>query len=60
LLKNEGQDKTTLVVQYLICKTVSGTGQTEDKAHDKNWYFCPPPNHNTTFCLTYKLFKISK
>ena len=26
LLKNEGQDITTSVVQYLIYKTVSGTG----------------------------------
>jgi len=36
LLKNEGQDKTTPVVQCLICKTVSGTGQTEGKGQDKN------------------------
>jgi len=36
LLKNKGQDKTTSVVQCLIYKTVSGTGQTGDKEHDKN------------------------
>jgi len=28
LLKNEGQDRTTSVVQCLIYKTVSGTRQT--------------------------------
>jgi len=31
LLKNEGHDRTTLVVQCLICKTVSGTRQTGGK-----------------------------
>jgi len=31
LLKNEGQDITTPVVQCLICKTVSGIGQTGGK-----------------------------
>jgi len=34
-LKNEGHDKTTSVVQYLIYKTVSGTGQTGGKGQDK-------------------------
>ena len=60
LLKNGGQDRTTPVVQCLICKTFSGTWQTGGKGHDKNWYFCPSPNHNTTFCPTYKLSKIPK
>ena len=36
LLKNEGHDRTTPVVQCLICKTVSGTEQTGGKGHDKN------------------------
>ena len=36
LLKNEGQNRTTPVVQCLICKTVSGTEQTGGKGHDKN------------------------
>jgi len=36
LPKNEGQDRTILVVQCLICKTVSGTGQTEGKGQNKN------------------------
>jgi len=36
LLKNEGQYRTTQVVQCLICKTVSGTAQTRGKGHDKN------------------------
>ena len=36
LLKNEGQDRITPVVRCLICKTVSGTGQTGGKAQDKN------------------------
>jgi len=60
LLKNEGQDRTTLVVQCLICKTVSGTEQTGGKGQDKNSYFCSSPNHSTTFCPTYKLSKIAK
>ena len=34
LLKNEVQDRTTPVVQCLICKTVSGTRQTGGKRHD--------------------------
>jgi len=36
LLKNEGQDRTTPVVQCLICKTVSGIGQSGGKGQDKN------------------------
>lgn len=36
LLRNEGQDKTILVVQCSICKVVSGTGQIGGKKHDKN------------------------
>jgi len=60
LLKNEGHDKTTLIVQCLICKTVSGTWQTGGKGQDKNWNFCPSPNRNTTFCHTYKLSKTPK
>jgi hypothetical protein len=36
LLKNEAQDRTTKVVLYLICKTVSGTIQTGGKGQDKN------------------------
>lgn len=31
LLKYEGYDKTTLIIQCLICKTILGTGQTGDK-----------------------------
>jgi len=60
LLKNEGHDRTTSDVKCLICKTVSGTGQTGSKGQDKNRYFCPSPNHRTTFCPTHKLFKITK
>ncbi|AES78482.1 hypothetical protein MTR_7g032220 [Medicago truncatula] len=60
LLKNEEHDRTTLVVQCLICKTDSGTGQTGGNGQDKNSYFCPSPNHSTTFCPTYKLSKIPK
>jgi len=36
LLKNERQDRTTSVVQCLICKTVSGTKQTGGKGQNKN------------------------
>jgi len=36
LLKNEGHDRTNPVVWCLICKTVSGTGQTGGKGQDKN------------------------
>jgi len=50
MLKIEGQDRTTPVVQCLICKTVLDTGQTGGKGHVKNWYLCPSPNHITTFC----------
>jgi len=35
-LKDEGQDRTTQVVQCLLCKTVSGTRQTGGKGQDKN------------------------
>lgn len=34
LLKNEGQDKTTQVVQYLICKTISGIEKTRGKEQE--------------------------
>jgi len=40
---------TTSVVQCLICKTVSRTGQTGGKGQDKNINFCPSLNHITTF-----------
>jgi len=60
LLKNKGHDRTTSVVQCLICKTVSGTGQTGYNGQDKNSYFCPSLNHITTFCPTYKLSKNPK
>jgi len=36
LLKSEGHDRTTSVVQCLIYKTVSGTRQTGAKGQDKN------------------------
>jgi len=36
LQKNEGQDRTTPVVQCLICKTVLGTGQTVGNGENKN------------------------
>jgi len=36
LLKNERQYRTTQVVQSLICKTVSDTGQTGGNGQDKN------------------------
>jgi len=36
LLKNEGYDRTIRVVQCLICKAVSGTGQTRGNGQDKN------------------------
>jgi len=36
LLKNEGYDRTTSVVQCLIYKTVSGTRQNGDKGQNKN------------------------
>jgi hypothetical protein len=36
LLKNEGHDITTSIVQCLICKIVSSAGQTGGKGHDKN------------------------
>jgi len=45
LLKNEGHDRTTSVVQCLICKIVSGTGQTGGKGQDKTDIFVP---HQTT------------
>ena len=39
LLKNEGQDITTSVIRCLICKTVSGPGQTGCKDMTKNHIF---------------------
>jgi len=36
LLKDEGHDRITPVVQCLICKTVSDTGQTGGKGQNKN------------------------
>jgi len=50
-----GQDITTPVVQCLNYKIVLGTEQTGGNGQCKIWYFCLSPNHNTTFCPTYKL-----
>ncbi|AES61167.1 hypothetical protein MTR_1g079640 [Medicago truncatula] len=58
LLKNEGHDRTTLVVQCLICKTVSGTGQTGGKGQDKNSYFCPSPNHILAVLQTKQTLRV--
>lgn len=59
LLKNEGLDRTTLVLQYLICKIVLKTKQTRAKEKTETEILVSH-NHNTIFCLIYQLFKIPK